>query len=54
MRARAIVLPLERRGGGGTLFGKTLETVLSDRPCRVIIESAPVEREDRAAEAVPA
>jgi len=42
MRARAIVLPLERRGGG-TLFGKTLETVLAERPCRVIIESAPVD-----------
>ena len=37
MRARAIVLPLERRGG--TLFGKTHETVLAERPCRVIIDS---------------
>ncbi len=43
MRARAIILPLERRGGGGTLFGKTLETVLAERPCRVIIESPPVD-----------
>jgi APA family basic amino acid/polyamine antiporter len=24
---------------GGTLFGKTIETVLADRPCRVIIQS---------------
>jgi basic amino acid/polyamine antiporter, APA family len=40
MRARAIVLPLPRRGGG-TVFGKTLETVLANRPCRVIIESEP-------------
>ena len=45
MRARAVILPLERRGGGGTLFGKTLETVLADRPCRVIIESPPVDRD---------
>jgi hypothetical protein len=26
---------------GTTVFGKTLETVLSERPCRVIIESVP-------------
>ena len=26
---------------GGTVFGKTVETVLSDRPCRVIIQSEP-------------
>ena len=41
MRAAAIVLPLPRRIDGGTLFGKTLETVLTERPCRVIIESTP-------------
>ena len=41
MRASAIVMPLPRRVDGGSLFGKTLETVLSERPCRVIIESAP-------------
>jgi basic amino acid/polyamine antiporter, APA family len=40
MRARAIVMPLPRRTGT-TVFGKTLETVLADRPCRVIIESEP-------------
>jgi basic amino acid/polyamine antiporter, APA family len=47
MRARAIVMPLpERRTqAGGSLFGKTLETVLADRPCRVIIESSPVSSE---------
>ncbi len=39
LRARAIVMPLPRRAGGGTLFGRTLETVLTSRPCRVIIES---------------
>ncbi len=43
MRAQAIVLPLPRRAGGATLFGKTLETVLAKRPCRVIIESLPEE-----------
>jgi APA family basic amino acid/polyamine antiporter len=43
-RARAIVMPLPQRRAqaGGSLFGKTLETVLADRPCRVIIETAPV------------
>jgi basic amino acid/polyamine antiporter, APA family len=41
MRAAAIVMPLPRRVDGASLFGKTLETVLSERPCRVIIESAP-------------
>jgi APA family basic amino acid/polyamine antiporter len=40
MRAAAIVMPLPRRSGA-TVFGKTLETVLSNRPCRVIIESEP-------------
>jgi APA family basic amino acid/polyamine antiporter len=39
MRARAIVMPLPRRAGGA-VFGRTLETVLQERPCRVIIESA--------------
>jgi basic amino acid/polyamine antiporter, APA family len=38
LRAHAIVMPLPPRSGT-TLFGKTVETVLSDRPCRVIIES---------------
>jgi len=41
MRAAAMVLALPRRVGGASLFGKTLETVLAERPCRVIIESAP-------------
>ncbi|HZO35477.1 MAG TPA: amino acid permease [Solirubrobacteraceae bacterium] len=40
MRAGAIVMPLPRRTGT-TIFGKTLETVLTERPCRVIIESDP-------------
>jgi APA family basic amino acid/polyamine antiporter len=46
MRARAIVLPLGPRTGGGALFPKTVETVLADRPCRVIIQSDPVPSED--------
>jgi APA family basic amino acid/polyamine antiporter len=41
MRAAAIVMPLPRRVDGASLFGKTLETVLAERPCRVIIESQP-------------
>src|SRR3954470_3739703 len=40
MRARAIVMTLIPRAGA-TLFDRTLETVLSERPCRVIIESTP-------------
>jgi basic amino acid/polyamine antiporter, APA family len=43
MRASAIVLPVPRRRTG-MLFGSTLETVLAERPCRVIIESEPDER----------
>ena len=39
MRAAAIVLALPRRVDGASLFGKTLETVLAERPCRVVIES---------------
>jgi APA family basic amino acid/polyamine antiporter len=41
MRAAAIVMPLPRRVNGASVFGKTLETVLAERPCRVIIESPP-------------
>jgi APA family basic amino acid/polyamine antiporter len=41
MRARAVVLALPRRVPGAALFGRTLETVLAARPCRVIIESTP-------------
>jgi APA family basic amino acid/polyamine antiporter len=41
MRAAAIVMPLPRRVDGASLFGKTLETVLNERPCRVIIEASP-------------
>ena len=41
MRAAAVVLAMPRRIDGASLFGKTLETVLAERPCRVIIESTP-------------
>jgi basic amino acid/polyamine antiporter, APA family len=41
IRARAIVMSAPRRRSPGSLFGRTLETVLSERPCRVIIESSP-------------
>lgn len=44
MRASAIVMPLPPRTTGASVFGKTLETVLAERPCRVIIESAPAEQ----------
>jgi basic amino acid/polyamine antiporter, APA family len=40
MRAAAIVLPLPRRRGTA-IFGPTVEAVLAERPCRVIVESAP-------------
>ena len=46
IRAQAIILPLPPRSAGTTLFGKTVETVLSERPCRVIIESEPPRRTD--------
>ncbi len=41
IRARAIVMTLPRRRAGGSLFGRTLEKVLAERPCRVIIDSSP-------------
>ena len=41
IRARAIVMTPPRRRVGTSLFGRTLETVLAGRPCRVIIEAAP-------------
>ena len=44
MRAAAVVIGLPRRIAGASVFGKTLETVLAERPCRVIIESYPPDR----------
>jgi APA family basic amino acid/polyamine antiporter len=39
IRAEAVVMELPPKRAGASLFGKTIETVLSERPCRVIIES---------------
>jgi APA family basic amino acid/polyamine antiporter len=38
LRAGAIVMPMARTSGS---FSRALETVLRERPCRVIVESAP-------------
>ena len=43
IKARAIVMTLPTRRPGSSLFGKTLETVLANRPCRVIIASSPTD-----------
>ena len=40
IRARAIVMPLPPKRTGTSLFGRTLETVLAERPARVIIDSS--------------
>jgi basic amino acid/polyamine antiporter, APA family len=40
IRARAVVMALPPRRTGASLFGRTLETVLTERPCRVIIDSS--------------
>jgi basic amino acid/polyamine antiporter, APA family len=40
IKARAVVMELPPRRAGATVFGKTLETVLAERPCRVIIISS--------------
>jgi basic amino acid/polyamine antiporter, APA family len=44
MRAAAVVLALPRRIAGASVFGNTVETVLEERPCRVVIQSRPPER----------
>ena len=41
IRARAIVMSPPPRRPGNSIFGRTLEYVLAERPCRVIIESPP-------------
>jgi len=50
IKARAIVLSVPPKRAGSSLLGRTAETVLSDRPCRVIIDSTPAEVERREAE----
>jgi basic amino acid/polyamine antiporter, APA family len=47
MRATAVVMGLPRRVDGASVFGKTVETVLAERPCRVVIESAPEPAQQR-------
>jgi APA family basic amino acid/polyamine antiporter len=53
LRAQAVVMSLPPRAGG-TLFGKTIETVLAERPCRVIIQSDPVSADGAPRQAVAA
>lgn len=43
IEAEAVVVGLRRRGGS-PLYDKTLQTVLGERPCRVIVVSDPVEQ----------
>ena len=38
--AAAVVMTIPPRRTGTSIFGRTLETVLSERPCRVIIDSS--------------
>jgi basic amino acid/polyamine antiporter, APA family len=49
IKARAIVMDLPPRRAGSSLFGKTLETVLAERPCRVIITATHQRQPARAA-----
>jgi len=39
IQAAAIVMTIPPRRTGSSIFGRTLETVLAERPCRVIIDS---------------
>jgi APA family basic amino acid/polyamine antiporter len=41
IHAAAIVMPIPPRRTGASVFGRTLETVLAERPCRIIIDSPP-------------
>jgi APA family basic amino acid/polyamine antiporter len=41
IHATAIVMTPPRRKPGGSLFGRTIESVLEERPARVIIEAPP-------------
>jgi basic amino acid/polyamine antiporter, APA family len=45
IKARALIMALPRRPrAAGSPFGRTLDTVLADRPCRVIITTEPPKR----------
>jgi APA family basic amino acid/polyamine antiporter len=48
IKAAAIVMPLRYRNGR-PLYGKTLQTVLAKRPCRVIVAAEPGEKARAAA-----
>jgi basic amino acid/polyamine antiporter, APA family len=41
IRAAAVVMTPPKRSPGGSLFGRTIETVLQERPARVIVEAPP-------------
>ena len=41
IQARALVMSATVKRSGSSLFGNTIETVLEERPCRVIIEATP-------------
>ncbi|MGI8748970.1 MAG: amino acid permease [Thermoleophilaceae bacterium] len=50
IHAAAIVMPLPTKRAGSSVFGRTVETVLAERPCRVIIDSSlGMAEEDQAA-----
>ena len=49
IHAAAVVMTLPPKRAGSSLFGRTLETVLAERPCRVIIDSSRHEGAKRAA-----
>jgi APA family basic amino acid/polyamine antiporter len=51
MHAAAVVMALPRRIDGMSVFGKTVEAVLAERPCRVILEAAPPDRKAAAVRA---
>jgi APA family basic amino acid/polyamine antiporter len=45
IKARAVIMALPRRPRvAGSPFSRTIETVLADRPCRVIITAEPAQR----------
>jgi basic amino acid/polyamine antiporter, APA family len=49
IKARALIMALPRRPRqAGSPFGRTLDTVLADRPCRVIITTEPVTKPSEA------
>jgi len=54
IKAAAIVMAMPPRRTGSSLFGRTLETVLAERPCRIIIDSSKPEPEPRRPEPAPA